>query len=251
MNYKLEKLFAWIKWACAIILVDGLLRGLAWLLYKRVIYPIRKPVRFLYHKCGFVGKLISVWFWVFLNDGKSNDVGYKWFFDAKGIYPINAYNRKHLSWLWSGLRNPAWNSYEHIKPKYDDDNSELDVDIVENNAYKNGKKQDPLAECVLKWKNAEGEESDNMGETIDFNNAVMGKNFCYYRIKLDNGKLSPLYFRYSKAFLEYDKELRKVHWNWNPFKIRVGKYKADIAQEIQLGTNGKRFKIRRKWKKLK
>lgn len=221
MKYKLEKIYAWIKWGLAIFLVDVVMRFLC-IVFFTLAYILRVPVRKWHYSSNKAKLWLSLPLWCLLNDGKSNDVGYKFFWDAWNIYPTSNWNRFKLAYLWNS-RNPAWNTYTYICPK---SGKITDMDIITNTAKvwqgSNGfVTANPLASCVLKWLNEEGEESDNIGAQIDYDKSILGKNFIYYRID------GTLYFRYSKAWVDED---------------------FGIAREVQLGVNYSRFKIRNKLK---
>jgi hypothetical protein len=226
MEYKLEKIYAWIKWGLAIILVDGIMRLLCILFYP-LSYALRVPVRKWHYGSNKAKFCLSLPLWCLLNDGESNDIGYDWFWDAWNIYPTSNWNRFKLAYLWNPLRNPCWNIYTYIHPKV---GKITDIDVITNTAmvWKGSKgfiSADPLNSCVLKWLNEEGEASNNMGVQIDYDKSILGKIFTYYRV---DGVLS---FTYSKAWVGDD----------------IG-----LAREVQLGstgaTIGSRFKIRNKLK---
>jgi len=221
MEYKLEKIYAWIKWGLAIILVDVIMRLLCILFYP-LAYALRVPVRKWHYGSNKAKFCLSLPLWWLLNDGKSNDIGAEWFWDAWNIYPTSRWNKIKLAYLWN-TRNPAWNTYTYIRPKY---GKITDMDVITNTAMvwqgsKGFTTANPLASCVLKWLNEEGEASDNIGVQIDYDKSILGKNFVYYRID------GTLYFRYSKAWVNED----------------IG-----LAREVQLGVNYSRFKIRNKLK---
>lgn len=234
MNYKLEKLFAWIKWSCVIILNDFILGILlATWVYPLFVYPTRNIIRFFWYGCGTLGKIISFPGFIFLNDpeedGKCDDYGLQDYRNKIGFpKPLEDYNFLQKWWIscmWSAWRNPVWNVHRFIKPKHNDHSKYDSVDIIEQYddqellGYWHNK---TLDYCVLKYKNEQGEGVDNFGDIIDYSKSILGKNFVYYRV---NGVL---YFRYSKAWVN-----------------------GNLAHELQLGTNGRRFKIRIKFKKLK
>lgn len=238
MNYKLEKLFAWIKWGATIILNDGILKLLAAFLYPLVIYPTRQLIRYFWYDCGKIGKILSFLGFIFLNDPEDNEIDHEtrnyWIDDygtpeyRKSIgfdKPLEEYNWLQLWWIscrWSGWRNNNFNAHRFFCPKYNDHSEYTDYDCIEAKNINHDFSPSGLDYCVLKYKFEDGTEADNFGTQIDYEASILGKLFCYYRV---NGAL---YFRYSKAWV-----------------------KGNLAHELQLGTNGRRFKIRIKWKKLK
>ena len=240
MNYKLEKLFAWIKWGATIILNDGILKILAAFLYPLAIYPTRKLIRYFWYDCGKFGKVISFLGFIFLNDPEDNEIDHEtrnyWIDDygredwGRSIgfeKPLDQYNWLQKWWIsyrWSGLRNQAWNAHRFFKPKHNDHSKYTDLDTIERFGFGTQASRMPqeMDFCVLKYKFSDGSSADNFGDVIDYEKSILGKNFVYYRV---NGVL---YFRYSRAF----------------------KNDMGLWREIQFGTNGRRFKIRVKWKRL-
>lgn len=220
MKYKLEKIYAWIKWIGAILLVDVIMRILCVVFYP-LAYVLRVKVREWHNNTNKIKFVLSLPLWVLLNDGKSNDVGYLWFWNAKGIQPTTKWNRFKLAYLWNPLRNPCWNIYEYICPN---EGEKTDIDEVDRYGYGSCIQCMPsqFDFCVLKWKDSEGNESNNIGETIDYKKSILGMNFVYYRVN------NVLYFRYSYAWVRGNK-----------------------AREVQLGSGNSRFKIRNKLKFLK
>jgi hypothetical protein len=193
------------------------------ILFYPLSYALRVPVRKWHYGSNKAKFCLSLPLWCLLNDGESNDIGYKFFWDAWNIYPTSNWNRFKLAYLWNPLRNPCWNIYTYIHPIYGEI---TDIDVITNeaevwNPIAGFIIADPMENCVLKWLNEEGEASNNMGVQIDYDKSIFGKNFVYYR---SNGVL---HFRYSKAWANDD----------------IG-----LAREIQLGSTETRFKIRNKLK---
>lgn len=235
-DYSIEKIYAIIKYEQLVFVVDVQLRIYCILFYP-IGYLLRKPVRAWYNSGNKLKFILSFPLWILLNDGNSKDIGYQWFWDAKGIQPTNAWNRFRLAYLWNPMRNPCWNGYQYINPKT---GAKTDLDVIFNYKfnhitslfyYAHNDSKNVLTFNVLKWKNADGEESDNIGETIDFDKAVLGKSLCYYRID------GELYFRYSKAYIS--EQYTFLKWTFK------------FAREVQLGAADNRFKIRNKLKFIK
>lgn len=230
MRLRIEKMMAWLKWAIAIFISDCILKFLfaPWI-YPLLVYPFRKVIRHLWYKCGIVGKILAFPGFIFLNDpegdGICDDYGIQEYRNKIGFpKPLEEYNCLQKWWIsyrWSGLRNNNWNIHRFIKPKYNDHSYYEDLHLVTHSAY-NDRIRSILDFCVIKYKDKDGNDADNFGDIIDYEKSILGKTFIYYRVG------GVLYFRYSRAWVDGDK-----------------------AREIQLGTNGRRFKIRIKSKKLK
>lgn len=200
-----RKLKMYLRWAGNIILIDGLLKLTSMVIYAWLIYPLRKPVRWLWKKQGWY-RWIAFPFWIFLNDGQSNDIGYDWFWRAKGIFPTNAWNRWRLSYLWTGLRNPVWNVYEFIHPKRGE---------IENMTILKGDGVDR----ILRWNLKDGTYNNNSGDYLNYSEAKLG--LCHIEWSI----MGVDYFRYTKALIK-----------------PIGKY--FFHHELQIGWNNSRPKIR-------
>lgn len=226
MKYFLEKQLAWVKWALAVAIYFVLFIP-SLLLYPILFYPTRGAIRFFWYGCGKIGKVISFLGFIFLNDPEENgvcdDYGTEQYRKSLGytqpVDELTWYQKLWISYRWSGIRNWAWNTHRFLKPKYNNHSKYTGFDCISNIKYNSG--PSGLDFCVLKYKFSDGTEADNFGDFIDYEKSILGKNFVYYRV---NGVL---YFRYSKAWVD-----------------------GNIAREIQLGTNGRRFKLRIKRRKL-
>ena len=231
---RIEKIWAWMKWLGAILINDFILKfGFAWWIYPLFVYPTRKVIRHFWYNCGKTGRILSFFGFIFLNDpednGECDDYGTADYRKSIGfnkpLDKLTWYQKWWISTRWSGWRNNNWNSHRFFCPKHNNHSKYTDLTIIEQYdeqellGYWHEWK---LAFCVLKYKFSDGSYADNFGTVLDYENSILGKNFVYYRV---NGVV---YFRYSKAWVTSN----------------------GYAREIQLGTNGRRFKIRLKIRKL-
>jgi hypothetical protein len=187
-----------------------------------VIYPLsyilRKQLRWMYHESNnMLLRFIALPLWIYLNDGKSNDLGYEWFFNAKNLYPTTPWNRFKLSYMWSAQRNPAWNHYQIFKPKVGD--AQLIHQVGEVTRPNTVSKWYHSAN--LKYVNSKGEFSDNKGEYLSKKFSFLGEQMVWFRIQ------DKVYFTYSLA--------KKIRGYW---------------VELILGAGEKRFKLRFKIKNV-
>lgn len=208
---KTDRIKMYLRWFLSILVVDGILRVISAVIFPFVIYPLRKCIRFVWNQDNCL-KWIAFPFWIFLNDGQSNDIGYDWFWRAKGVFPTSWFNKWRLSCAWY-RRNPCWNVYEFIKPKK---GMRENLVILKGNGI----------DRILRWKLKDGTPNNNKGDLIDFDQVKFGESHIEYSIGGTN------YFRYTKAWMK-------------PVRFFFRSYL--LHHELQVGWNNSRAKIRCKY----
>jgi hypothetical protein len=199
------------------MIVSGFFAVTALVIYP-LAYLLRKQLRWMYHESNnMLLRFIALPLWIYLNDGKSNDLGYEWFFIAKNLYPTTPWNRFKLSYMWSAQRNPAWNHYQIFKPRVGD--AQLIHQVGEVTRPNTVSKWYHSAN--LKYVNSKGEFSDNKGEYLSIRFSFLGEQMVWFKVD------DRVYFSYSLA--------KKIRGYWI---------------EIMLGANEKRFKLRFKIKNV-
>lgn len=197
----MKKTLSIFRWF-GIMLVSLILLILAPFIYP-IAYVLRKPVR----KYKFVP------LWIFLDDTEENDWGTDWFIKSKNLKLDTVFHRFWASYLWSAIRNPAWNQYSYLKPK------QGVKSVLSSKGYITNSK-DIYDFAVLKGLFKDGTYADNKGDFISLKHSKLGGNFTWYYIE------KKLYFRASFAGF--------FIFTW---------------LELQLGTNDSRYTFRLKFKK--
>lgn len=195
--------------------------GIFFAITALVIYPfayiLRKPIRKFKKENNKLARIITYPLWLYLNDGKSNDVGYSWYHEAINLYPTSKWNKFKLAYMWSARRNPAWNHYQILKPK----EGKVKLFSIKSNIT-SGVKHDFLTPADLRYVNSNGEFRDNKGEYLSLKYSRLGNKKVWYRI----GKT--------------------LHFI-NSYAGKKGKYWI----EFQYGSVPRRYKVRFKVKKTK
>jgi hypothetical protein len=211
----LEKIWAYIRFSLN-MLVSGFFAITAYIVYP-ISYLLKDKIREYKNNGNKFGRVVSFPLWLYLNDGNSNDIGYEWYHEAVGLYPTNAWNKFRLAYMWSVIRNPAWNHYEVFKP------NSGDVEKVSlKGSIESGVPHNWETLASLRYVNKDGEFRDNKGDFLSLKFSRIGKKMVWYRIG------NTLHFIYS-------------------FANKVGKYWI----ELQYGSITRRYKIRFKIKDVK
>lgn len=217
----MKKLLSILRWILLGLIVPGILTVLAYFLF-----PFAYWQRNCLRKCRNSGsgwkRIISLPLWIFLDDAEfrvqGHDYGEPWWRIAKGIKIDTPWQKFKAAYLWCVVRNPAWNMYELLHPKF----GKKVLLQAEGSLTQDGHSVSIWNFATLKYVDRYGNYMDNKGPFLSLVYSILGRSFVWYTIG------DRLYWR--RSFAGY----------------RFGRW-----WELHAGTTDVRYTLRFKIKKVK
>ena len=183
MRTTINKIWPFIHWALVMLI------NLLGFLTAPIIYPLLYPFR-----NTLIRNIKPFWYYF---DDEDGDYGTEWFRKAKGLKTGSFWT----AYLWSAIRNPAWNLQASLKRKRG--NSRL-IRAV-GRLVRDGELVSLRNMAVLKYVDKEGKYMDNKGSYISLKHSILGRSYYVWEVE------GTTYWRYSYAGNVFGKIWIELH----------------------------------------